>query len=364
MILRENWLDIREHLDYRETVQQDKRRTLQTRASALHLLLYWADDRAFTRAPEIRPAYPEFLARQRRDESPLAYGTQECSLSMAKVFFRWAMAAHPRRYRRVTSLWLDSLRPARAQGHVARHQAYRLEDVRAILAVDDDRLHARRIKAAVAMLFLSGARIGAFVTLPILAVDLEHRQLRQWTDLGVRTKFDKSATTDLMVVPDLWDVVATWDGLVRSELEPDEMWYPNITGAREKRVEGTTLQSPYRSRSFYAGLKRLCARAGVTYLSPHKLRHGFATHLLARAENPGDWKAISQTLMHNDLSVMDRVYGILDDTEVASRIQRMGVARSPAASPTPRLRPGDRELSQAEILAQIQALMAQLQGRM
>jgi integrase len=344
---------MQEHLDYRRNVQQDKKRTLQTRESALKLVLLWADDTPLTRAPEIRPTYPEFLARQRRDGEPLAYSTQECFLSMAKVFLQWAVAAHPRRYRRITSLWLDSLRPARAKGHTEPHQAYTLEDVRAILAVDDDGLFARRTKAAIAMLFLSGARVGAFVTLPIKAVNLEHRKLKQWTDLGVKTKFSKSATTDLMAIPDLLEECQRWDDLVRSQLELDHMWYANITGARVKRVEGTLLQSPYRARSIYPGLRRLCKAAGVTYLSPHKLRHGFAVHLLSRAQNPGDWKAISQTLMHTDLSVTDRVYGILDDQEKGSRIARMSGER----------REGDTEpLSQRQILRQIQRLMQQLQG--
>jgi site-specific recombinase XerD len=353
MILRNNWRDIQEHLDYRGAVQQDKKRTLQTRESALKMLLLWADNKPLTNAPEIRPAYPEFLARQRRDGEPLAHSTQEWSLSATRVFFRWAVAAHPRRYRRITSLWLDSLRPARPTGHWEPRQAYTLEDVRAILAVDDHRMATRRVKAAVAMLFLSGARIGAFVTLPIKAVDLEHRQLKQWTDLGVKTKFSKSATTSLMAIPDLLEECQRWDDLVRSQLEPGDMWYANITGARVKRVEGTSLQSPYRSRSFYRGLRRLCDAAGVTYLSPHKLRHGFATHLLNNAQTPADWKAISQTLMHTDLSVMDRIYGILDDREVGSRIARMGGGHDSAEA---------RSLSQAEILEKIQRLMQQLQG--
>jgi len=353
MILRDNWQDMNEHLDYRRNVQQDKSRTLQTRGSALKLLLQWADSKPLTKAPEIRPAYPEFLARQRRDGEPLAYGTQECFLSMAKVFFQWAVAAHPRRYRRISSLWLESLKPARAKGHQPPREAYTLEEIRALLAVDDGRLATQRVQAAVAMLFLSGARIGAFVTLPIRAVDLEHRKLRQWTDLGVQTKFSKSATTDLMAIPDLLETCRRWDDLVRAELGPDDMWYANITGARVKRVEGTALQSPYRSRSFYRGLRRLCDAAGVAYLSPHKLRHGFATHLLTHAQTPADWKAISQTLMHTDLSVMDRVYGILDDREVASRIARMGNGPAGASEAAPS--------SQAEILQQIQALMQQLQ---
>ena len=357
MISRDNMADVKKHLEYRETVQQDKARTLQTRYSALRLLLMWADDKPFTKAPDIRPAYPEFLARQRREDKPLAYNTQECWLSMAKGFFQWAVAAYPRRYRQVNSLWLDSLRPARAKGYKPPHEAYSLEDIRAILAVEDEGLHVQRVKAAVAMLFLSGMRRGAFFTLPIKAVDLPNRRIFQHTDLGVRTKFDKSATTDLMAIPDLFEVVTRWDALVRSELPAEAMWYANITGARVKRVEATMVQSPDRARSFYAGLKSLCKRAGVRYLSPHKVRHGFATYLLARAENLGDWKAISQTMMHNDLSVMDRVYGILGTKEVGSRIGRMGNATSSAAAPAIT----EAEPSSAEVLRQLQELKAMVE---
>ena len=353
MILRENWKDGQKHLEYRRSVHQDTKRTLQTRGSALQLLLVWAGEKALTRAPELRPAYPEFLARQRRDGNPLARGTQETWLSMAKIYFQWAMAAHPRRYRRVTTLWLDSLRPARAKGHRKERQAYGLQDVRAILAIEDERLGVRRVQAATAMLFLSGARIGAFVTLPISAVDVARRQIQQWTDLGVRTKFSKSATTFLLDIPDLLAVVARWDALVRQELPAEAMWYPNITGARIKAIEGTTLQSPYRSRSYYRGLRLLCERAGVTYLSPHKLRHGHVMHALQNAKTPADWKAISQNVMHSGLGTTDEIYGILKDEDIAGRIGRMGgnVTTSPVSG----------ALSQGEILAQIQALMAQLQ---
>jgi len=351
MIARRNWQDVNEHLEYRRNVHQDAKRTLQTRYSALKLLLLWADDRSMTKAPDFRPTLPEFIARQRRDGQPLAYGTQETWLSMHKVFFQWAVAAHPRRYRRITTLWLDALRPAKSRGHTKERQAYTLPDVRAILAVEDNRLCTRRIKAATAMLFLSGARIGAFVTLPIEAVDLEHRQLLQWTDLGVLTKFSKSATTFLLDIPDLLEEVRAWDTLVRDRLEPEDMWYANLTGARVKRVDGTSLQSPYRSRSFYKGLKRLCTAARVPYMSPHKLRHGHVMHALTNAQTPADWKAISQNVMHSNLSTTDGIYGILQDSEVGNRIARLG-----GSGPTM----GGEHLSQSDILARIQALMAQL----
>jgi hypothetical protein len=41
-------------------------------------------------------------------------------------------------------------------------------------------------------------RAGAFSTLPISAVDLSSRTIKQWPALGVKTKNGKSATTYLL----------------------------------------------------------------------------------------------------------------------------------------------------------------------
>ena len=82
---------------------------------------------------------------------------------------------------------------------------------------------------------------------------------------------------------------------------------------------------------------------------------------VSQRTTPADWKAISQTLMHTDLSVMDRVYGILDDHEVASRIARMGMGATPGTSQNGNPTAG-WGISKEEILARIQELMAQLQG--
>ena len=181
MIDRRNWKDVKEHLEYREAVHQDAPRTQETRWSMLKLMLIWADDTSLTRAPSIRPAYPQYLARQKRDGAHLSHGTQESAISSARTFFGWAVAAHPRRYRRITQLWLDAMRPVKQKSGVKERKAYSLEDVRAMMAVEDDRLVMQRAKAATAMMFLSAIRVGAFVTLPIEAVDLEHRRIRQWT---------------------------------------------------------------------------------------------------------------------------------------------------------------------------------------
>ena len=74
-------------------------------------------------------------------------------------------------------------------------------------------------------------------------------------------------------------------------------------------------------------------------------------HALTHAKTPADWKAISQNVMHSGLGTTDEIYGILKDEDVSGRIARMGGSTAPAAG----------ALSQGEISAQIQVLMAQLQ---
>ena len=68
------------------------------------------------------------------------------------------------------------------------------------------------------------------------------------------------------------------------------------------------------------GLQKLCERAGVTYHSPHKLRHGHTVYALKRAHDIADLKAISQNLMHSSLTITDSVYGVLSSDDISERL--------------------------------------------
>jgi len=67
-------------------------------------------------------------------------------------------------------------------------------------------------------------------------------------------------------------------------------------------------------------LKEWMLKVGLTYHSPHKFRHGFAVYSLKKAQDMGDFKAISQNMMHSNLSVTDGIYGIFSEEEVKNRI--------------------------------------------
>jgi integrase len=179
-----------------------------------------------------------------------------------------------------------------------------------------------RAQVAAAILFLSGMRADALATLPISCVHLGRRELHQLPERGVRTKNRKAAITYLLNIPDLLAVVVNWQRHLR-DLSPDCLWYSPLTR------DGMTLiptTAAFVGRGDLVGhdLRLVCDRAGVPYLSPHKLRHGHVVYALKNAHDLADLKAISQNVMHASVTITDQVYGRLVDDDVRTVISRLG----------------------------------------
>ena len=60
-----------------------------------------------------------------------------------------------------------------------------------------------------------------------------------------------------------------------------------------------------RNRHFQEHLAELCEQAGIERITPHQLRHYFATHALS---NGADVKAVSQMLGHADVGITLKIY--------------------------------------------------------
>jgi site-specific recombinase XerC len=71
-------------------------------------------------------------------------------------------------------------------------------------------------------------------------------------------------------------------------------------------------------------LKDWLQRVLLPYHSPHKFRHGFAVLALKNSKDIQALKAVSQTLMHSNLSITDGVYGILSQIDVGEQIAEIG----------------------------------------
>lgn len=335
MIHRENYLLVLAHLTYRKSVMQNDEATVHTYWQSLKHLLQWADSRPFADAQKILPSFPEYLLTARNERhpnnqndkgKPLTPKYMVKVLSHARAFFKW-IRLHEKGYSGITEAWIETLKVRRSAGTQSRLQTrsyWNLEDVRKIAALKPANLRERRDIAALVFIYLSGMRIGAFVTLPLECVDIKNRKVMQLPEMGVQTKNDKAAVTFLLPIPDLLKIVESWDAFMRSQTGSYN-WFPKINPDGEKLVAGL-LYGKYtgRTETFDKGMQNLCKKAGITYKSPHKLRHGHGVYGVKNAKDIAELKAISQNLMHENIGITDGIYGKLGENDLADIISRFG----------------------------------------
>ncbi len=194
-----------------------------------------------------------------------------------------------------------------------------------IAALAPGSLREQRDIAALCFIFLSGIRIGAFVTLPLECVDISRRRVGQLPEMGVRTKNSKAAITFLLPIPDILQVVANWDKFMHSQPGTSYNWYPLINHDGDRVLPGL-LTGRYTGRvtAFVGGLKLLSECAGVPYKSPHKIRHGFGVYGVKNAKDIKELKAISQNLMHSNIGITDGIYGRLAEDDLSEIIANFG----------------------------------------
>ncbi len=324
MINRQNWLDIKAFLKFQKEVKQVHPLSAQAQWSRLRHLLEWAEDKPFGKVAKIRPTFPAFAeALVNEQENLLSASSLNAIFKTSRTFFNWAQEEYPSRYKAIDQSWVQSLRPSRGRSENAElhtRKLYTLNDVLKLIAVPAETVAQRRLRAAVAFLFLSGMRIGAFVTLPIKCVDIGGRQVVQAPALGVHTKNSKAAVTYLLNIPQLLEVVKEWDKEVRAALPEDAYWYAHLDQFGELTAEKPNGNRDNVRHDFRDELVEMCQMADVEYLSPHKLRHGFAVYALKRAKTPAQMKAVSQNLMHSNIGITDEIYAKLVNDDVRDLI--------------------------------------------
>jgi integrase/recombinase XerD len=187
-------------------------------------------------------------------------------------------------------------RPARLPGVLSEAEVERLIATAERLAAAPDlkrpaRLRALRMRALIEILYATGLRVSELVSLPSSA-------LRP----GVRVVIVRGKGGHERIVP-LTDKAreATAEYLgVRND--PDEPWlFPSVG------------DSGHLTRQAFArDLKDLAAAAGIATkrISPHVLRHAFASHLL---QNGADLRVVQKLLGHADISTTQIYTHVLAD---------------------------------------------------
>jgi len=362
MIHRQNYLDVRAYLHHMDRRVGRHPSTIIKYWTQLRHLLEWADETPLPQARGIDPALPTYIITARNDgkDSRLTYITIYKTLTTVRAFFQFARLEFPQRYRRISESWIELLRPSRLSQPVPQlqeHRFYSIDDVRRIMSVSVETLHDARAQVAVAMLFCSGMRPDTLASLPIACVDLARRRILQIPSLGPRTKNNKAAITYLLDIPDLLQIISTWqDRLIAARFTPDSLWYATLNN------DGTQLTATTRAivgRASVIGddIRMICKKAGVEYRSPHKLRHGHIVYARNLAHDMAQLKAISQNVMHSSVVITDQVYAALTDDQVGSIIAGLGL-------PSPnRARLLGEGSGQGDLILQLTALLDQLRAR-
>jgi integrase len=332
VIQRSNYLLVRRYLQDLEEIYQLSGSSLGRYRFYLRHLLLWAGETPFQQAAKLRPTFPGYVSHLpgRQGDTPLEPTTQKKIIEAGKRFFIWARQNHPKDFGSLSVAWLESLRPPRIRESGTDHEYVLLEEVMRLIAVplEDDDLALLRDKAAAAMLFLSGARASAFTTLPISAVDLPARTLRQWPELGVATKNGKRSTTFLLPIPELLAVAQTWDQIVRSKLPATAPCYTPISAHWGGQSLDGSEPGKNRHQALDKRLRKLFDLADLPYKSAHKFRHGHAVYGLLKAQTMADYKAVSMNLMHHDIKITDSIYAPILSEEVKERINGLGAILS------------------------------------
>lgn len=171
---------------------------------------------------------------------------------------------------------------------------------RMIAAIDLSSNEGHRNRAIIEMLYGSGLRVSELVNLKQSNIFLnEHYML-------IEGKGNKQRLVPLSPVAEEWYLY--W-------LQDRSHW-PIIPEARDIAFVNR-YGRPLTRAMVFTIVKRLCAMADIQKnVSPHTLRHSFATHLL---QNGADLRIIQQLLGHEDLATTE-IYTHLEITDLQKAV--------------------------------------------
>ena len=332
-VKEQNISDINQYLNYCEQTRQNCKDTVSVRKNELHHLLCWAGETLLSDAQNMPISFPIFMSNLKDISSGNIFSPPfiKATLNVGRMFFNWARGAISERYGLIQITWIDSLRLPlflKNQGLLVEHEYYTLDEIKKIATLTPPTITERRGIAAMAFLYLSGMRAGAFLTLPISCVDLKNLKIYQVPSMGVRTKFHKASVTTLLNIPELTEIVKAWDDEVRNQFSQEQTWFAPIQRFRDDaghfHITGK-VASPFRSKELRREMKNLCELADIPFRSAHKLRHGHAMFGIKNAQNIKELKAVSQNLMHSSISITDGIYGNLSGDDFTETISKIGI---------------------------------------
>lgn len=168
-----------------------------------------------------------------------------------------------------------------------------------LAAPDTSTENGLRDRAILELMYASGLRVSEAADLKVNDIDMH---------LGIVTTTGKGSKTRRVPVGS-------------SAIE----WLRSYLALRRKKENIETdnmfvapAGSPINRQTIYAAIKGYAEKCGLEGVSPHTLRHSFATHLV---QNSADIRSVQQMLGHADISTT-QIYTHITDTQMKKNYER------------------------------------------
>lgn len=179
------------------------------------------------------------------------------------------------------------------------------EQVEALLQAPDPATElGLRDRAMIELLYATGLRVSELVSLRL-------PQLRLGSELGGGYLIAFGKGSKERVVP-VGESAEGWLGRYFRDARPE------LERGRADAVFLSRLGRAMTRQGFWENLRRYARAAGVKKVSPHVLRHSFATHLL---EHGADLRAVQEMLGHADISTT-QIYTHIHQQRLKSLYER------------------------------------------
>jgi integrase len=259
------------------------------------------------------------------------------TLCSVKAFFGW-LADQPGYKSKISHSDTDYLSPDRKSEAARRANCWKPhpspEQVRLLLdQMPTTTVLNRRDRALVALLFLTGSREGAAITLRIQHIDLANSCVH-FDARSVDTKFSKSFTTAFFPMGALPEqIVRDWINELKTDhlfSAGDPLFPKTRIGLNPSGRFGAVgiSREPWSGPSSAAAIFKLAFKdAGLPPFSAHRVRDTLAELAKDHCRTPEDYKAWSQNIGHDDVLTTFRSYGSVAtgrQIELLSKFRKRG----------------------------------------
>ncbi len=324
MISKKNVKLVKKYLEYRLSVDQLTEGSVKREETHLRYVLRWMQEASFHDAQDKRPTFPEYFQSHPLSErkKPLSPVYIKKTLATARLFFTW-LSENETGYKKIKPAWIKKIKVKRLVNIQRTTEYVTFDEIMTIASRPCKGARARRARAGMVFLYLSGMRIGAFISLPIQAVDIPNRVIYQDPSLGVKTKNSKYGITYLLDIPELLQVIQDWDNEIRAMLSPSGFWFAPLS-FQDGTIDKNAFEiGKHRFNLARRDFKAWLEHENLPYHSPHKFRHGHIHYGLAHAKTAADMKAVSLNVMHTDIQTTDIFYSSFKGDELKNRISSL-----------------------------------------